>query len=113
MGVQSQLTVYRSSSPVVDTWYEPGTDQTVGDVIIEALADAESMDGSEIEPIYGSIDLDALSKLVESCGETDRNTIVSFTHENWNVFVRADGRIRVCDNTRQTDPKPVFEGRPA
>lgn len=113
MEVQSQFTVYRSCSPVVDSWYEPGADQTVGDVIIEALAEAESVDGSEIEPIYGSIDLDALSNLVENCGETDRNTIVSFTHGNWNVFVRADGRIRVCDNTQPTDPEPVFEGRPA
>ena len=38
-----------------------------------------------------------------------RSAIVSFSVENWNVFVRGDGRIRVCDGREAVDPAPVFE----
>jgi hypothetical protein len=33
--------------------------------------------------------------------------------ETWNVFVSTDGRIRVCDATRPTDPELVFESSTA
>jgi hypothetical protein len=39
--------------------------------------------------------------------------LLEFAVENWNVFVRDDGRIRVRDATEPTDPEPVFEPNPA
>ena len=112
MGTQTQRSIYRRCTPVVDTWYEVRSDQTVTEVIVEALAEAEGEDETELTPLYETIDLSALSDLLDSCGATDRDTIVSFTYRNWNVFVRGDGRVRVCDNSEEIEPEPVFGGRP-
>ena len=42
-------------------------------------------------------------------GAADAERLLSFTFDRWNVFVRADGRIRVCDGGKHVDPAPVFE----
>lgn len=113
MGIQTQPTIYRSCTPVVDTWYDVGSNRMVTEVIVEALAEAEGVDETELTPLYETIDLDALSALLENCAETDRDIIMGFKYETWNVFVRGDGRVRVCDTTREIEPEPVFGGRPA
>ena len=110
--MQTTPTLYRSCTPVVDTWYKNDDSRTITEAIVGAIAEAEGGEATEISPLYGTIDLDNLSRLFEGYDGTDEDSLISFSHENWNVFVRADGRIRVCDATRATDPEPVFEGRP-
>jgi len=110
--MQTTATLYRSCTPVVDTWYKNDGSRTITEAIVDALAEAEGGDAVDVPPLYETIDLDYLSRLFEGYDGTDEDPVVSFSHENWNVFVRADGRIRVCDATRATDPEPVFEGRP-
>lgn len=105
-----QLTVYRGCTPVVDAQYETDSEKTPVEAIINALATAEGVAVNELPPLYDTIDPDALNQLFQSHdGRTDAETVLSFTVGKWNVFVRADGRIRVCDGTRPTDPEPVFE----
>jgi hypothetical protein len=108
------LNVYRGCTPVVDAEYEFERGQTPTEVIIAALAEAAEMDPVDLPPLYDYVDPDALNRLFgEHDGAALADALLSFQVENWNVFVRADGRIRVCDNTRPTDPEPVFESTPA
>lgn len=103
--------MYRSCTPVVDARYETDDSTCVSGVLVEAIADAKGVSPTEVPPLYETVDLDALSRLFErSDGAGDPDALFSFTFEKWNVFVRGDGRIRVCDGTRQVDPEPVFEG---
>jgi hypothetical protein len=103
-----QLRVSCECTPVVDARYDEG-DLSPAEVVIEALAEATGRDSVELPPLYDFIDPDALDTFCEHRGlETSDNRILSFTVGEWNIFVGDDGRIRVCDATRHTEPKPVF-----
>jgi hypothetical protein len=110
MGSESHLNVYRSCAPVVDTSFDGAGEETVVGAVVDAIAEAEGVDSTEIEPLYDVVDLDALSRLFDERNGTDSSdALLTFRIDTWNVFVRADGRIRVCDGTRRTDPAPVFD----
>lgn len=78
--------------------------------IIDALATAKGVNTTDLPPLFEIVDPDAIDSLFSNHnGATDAEATLSFTYDNWNVFVNADGRIRVCDSTQPTDPEPVFE----
>lgn len=105
-----QLGVYRGCSPVADARYDPLSDQPPAAAVIEAIAEAAGVDPMQLPPLFEIIDPDALNGLFKHDGDGhDAEAIVSFTYDTWNVFVRADGRIRVCDATQPTAPTPIFE----
>jgi len=111
---QGELTVYRGCTPVADAQYGPESDRSPAEVIVDALAEAAGIDPLDLPPLYEFVDGDALDNLFEEHdGAKDADALLSFRVETWNVFVRADGRIRICDGTRPTDPQPVFESTPA
>ena len=111
---QGKLTIYRGCTPVVDAQYDLESDRSPAEVIIDALAEAAEVDPLELPPLYEFVDGDALDSLFEEHdGAKAASALLSFRVENWNVFVRADGHVRVCDGTRPTDPEPVFESTPA
>ena len=104
------MTLYRGCTPVVDAQYPKDGSETPAAAIIAAVAEAADVDPLELPPLYEFIDLDALNTLFQKHeGAIDSETVLSFTINNWNVFVRADGRIRVCDGTQPTEPQPIFE----
>ncbi len=108
------LSIYRGCTPVVDAEYDRAVHRSPSEVIIDALASAADVDPTELPPLYDFVDPDALDRLFDGHrGAADADATLSFTAETWNVFVCADGRIRVCDATRPTDPKPVFAGSTA
>lgn len=105
-----QLRLYRCCTPVVDAQYDGDGEETILGVLVEALAEAEGIEATDLPPLYGTVDLDALAQLFENHdGRDATERVFSFTFDHWNVFVHADGRIRVCDSSRFTDPVPVFE----
>lgn len=101
--------LYRGCAPVVDTRFEVGRDGDLVQALADAVAEAEGIDVIRLPPLYEAVDVDALVQLIERShagGRADR--LVEFAVDNWVVFVRADGRVRVCDATRPTRPEPVF-----
>lgn len=103
-----QLQVSCECTPVVDARYDEG-DRSPTEVISEALAEATGRDPVEGPPLYDFVDPDALDAFFEHRDRgTSDNMILKFTVEEWNIFVSDDGRIRVCDATQHTEPKPVF-----
>lgn len=78
--------------------------------IIEALATAMRVDATDLPPLYDIVDPDAIDSLFpKHNGVANAEAMLSFNYDNWNVFVNADGRIRVCDANMPVDPEPVFE----
>lgn len=113
MTAPKQLTVYRGCTPVVDAWAEGDDEETLVTTLIDALAEAEGVDATALPPLYDIIDLDALIQLLDKYeGATESSALFSFTYTTWNVFVRDDGRIRICDGTQPSEPAPVFESEP-
>lgn len=111
---QAGVDVHCGCKPIVDAEYGSESDRSPAEVVVEALAEAAEIDPIDLPPLYEVVDLDALDQLFrERSGASHANTLLSFRVETWNVFVRADGRVRVCDSTQPTDPEPVFESTPA
>lgn len=105
-----QLTVYRGCTPVVDARYGNDSDRSPAEAIVDALAAAADVDPLDLPPLYDFVDPDSLDHLFDGHGGArDAEAILTFRVDTWNVFIRADGRIRVCDGTRPTEPAPVFE----
>lgn len=113
METSTPLTIYRGCTPVIDAEYGPGSDSSATQAVLWALADAIGVDPVELPPIGECVDLNALDALFNQDDRaTDRDKILSFQVDTWNVFVRSDGRIRICDATKPTHPEPVFESPP-
>ena len=109
MEVTTQLAVYRSCPSVVDTEYNRDGDETLMVTLVKALSEAEGTDPTDLPPLYESVDGEALSSFLDrSENGTTSDSFFSFTYENWNVFVRADGQIRICDGSKTIEPEPVF-----
>ena len=105
-----QLTIYRECTPVVDDVYDTRSDRAPVKVIIGAVAEAAGVDPVELPPLYDFVDPEALNRLfARDEGTTDSDTLLSFQIETWNVFVRNDGHVRVCDARQPTEPAPVFD----
>lgn len=64
----------------------------VAEAVVYAVAEAAETDPLSIEPIYDSVDPDALDALVRSGSE---GLVVSFSHGGVPVDVFADGTVRV------------------
>ncbi|MFC6785402.1 HalOD1 output domain-containing protein [Halobaculum halobium] len=112
--MQGNMSVYCVCTPVVDTKYDSESDRSATDAIVRALADAAGVDPTDIPPLFDYVDPDALNTLFDSSDRgTGGDTLLSFQVDTWNVFVRSDGRIRVCDATQPTEPEPVFESTTA
>ena len=110
MDSDRQLPLYRRCTPIVDTQYRKGDHGSVVEPLAEALAEAKDVDVADLPPLYETVDLDAISQLFDGPGEPGTgDTILGFTVDNWNVFLRADGRIRICDGTKPVEPTPVFD----
>ena len=105
-----ELAVYRGCTPVVDAKFESENGSTsVVESVVWAIAEAAGVDPTALPPLYEYVDTDALNAMFDRRdGPSDDTALLSFQVETWNVFVSADGRIRVCDATRPTDPEPVF-----
>lgn len=78
--------------------------------IADAVAEAEDVDATELPSLYEAINTDALNRLFDGRGGVKTDAILRFRVDDWHVFINADGRIRVCDTTRPTEPTPVFAG---
>jgi hypothetical protein len=87
-----------------------GGDRTLTQALVGAVAEAEGVASSELPPLYKSIDLDALTQLLDKPSEAaDDELLLGLRINRWNVFISSDGRIRVCDATDETPPEPIFE----
>jgi len=105
---ESQPRMYRTCEPVIDAHYSE-TDYEVVDVLATAISEAAGVSPGDMPPLYHTIDLDAVTRLLNNDdGAANDNLLLTFEYEQWKIFIRGDGRIRVCDGTQCTDPEPVF-----
>ncbi|WP_227354413.1 HalOD1 output domain-containing protein [Haladaptatus salinisoli] len=72
--------------------YEPMTE-----TIVETIAEAADADPTQLEPLYESIDPDALDDLFDRRSDANVPARVTFHHEGFEVVVERDGRVEVRD----------------
>lgn len=105
-----RLSVLCECTPVYDTQYDMESAVTPTEAVVEALTAVENVGPQELDPLYETIDGEALDRLFAHADETGESpAILSFTVDGWNVFVSGDGQIRVCDPDVTVDPAPAFD----
>lgn len=103
----------RACEPVVDVDYRRDSDRSPVEAVIDAVAAASEAESTESPIMYDAVDPDAIETLLEHEETGMAETLLRFRIDSWNVFLRSDGRIRVCDRAEPTDPEPVFAGQTA
>lgn len=73
--------------------------------IIEALAIATDCKPQELDPLYDSVDPDAVNTLVRSNASksTDSISTISFTHAGHDVTIHSDGELVVRPDTPHSE----------
>ncbi|MFB6080948.1 MAG: HalOD1 output domain-containing protein [Haloferacaceae archaeon] len=108
-GEPSTPSVRCECTPVYDTRYGGERGRPPSVAVVEAIAAVEGVAPTELDPLADAIDPAGLDGLFEDGAGAPPTKILHFTVRGWNVFVRDDGTIRVCDPDRPTDPTPAFE----
>lgn len=103
------LSLYRSCTPVKALEYRPNEDRSLTETIVTAVADLEDISPLDLPPLYEATDPEVLHQLIENFeASKGQRTVICFEYRDWNIFVRNDGCIEVCDAADQRSPCPVF-----
>lgn len=97
-GTNEVTTDYQGYDPVTETYHfnhDWGTNQSVLETIVFAVAAVTGKPPAEVEPLYNVIDPDALSVLFSPISDENPRSdgAVSFTFEDQAVTVHASGEI--------------------
>lgn len=106
--VPDQSSLQCGCRPVADVAYEGDGGRAPSEAVVDAIAAVSDAAPRDLPPLHESIDQDALNQLFRHRPGTS-GRVLSFAVGDWNVFVRDDGRIRVCDPTGPGAPSPVFD----
>lgn len=106
-----QLSLQCECTPVVDGRYDRAEAGAPALAVVRAIADASDVDPTALTPLHEYIDTDALDRLFDESRGNDGpwGRVLGFTVNGWNVFVRDDGRIRVCDPMGPADTSAIFD----
>jgi len=70
--------------------------------VIATLADVMDTDPVELDPLYSTIDSDALDAFVRVRNRTDGDTHVTFTHEGHTITVHSYGVVTITPERELT-----------
>lgn len=90
-----------ASTTVIDTNATVTIDETLVSTVVDAVADAKGVDPLELEPLYESIDPDALDAIFSKAD--GRSAVeLSFSVAGCEVVVRGPDEISVTPATRRS-----------
>lgn len=72
-------------------------DGRISETVIDAITEVVEDSSTEIEPLYESIDPDALEDLFDRRPGKDVPTRVEFRHEEFSIAVEENGRVVIYD----------------
>lgn len=104
----SEIAVSFECTPVRELDVQPDG-RSPAEAVVEAISNLEGVEPTDLPPIYESVDVDALDRVVEHRRDHPSSTVgVCFTYYGWNVFLRGDGRIVIGDPDQMAEPTPLF-----
>lgn len=89
-------------SPAHRVYFDPTASDQPSSAIIGALTTVTDSSPLEVTPLYETIDLDALERLLDhaATSTTPGSIAFEFTVDDWDVVVTGDGQIAVYDGER-------------
>ncbi|WP_081443517.1 HalOD1 output domain-containing protein [Haloterrigena turkmenica] len=74
---------------------EEQTNESASQAIIRGIAAVKGVPPRNFQPLYDSVDPEALDGLLEHSRRHSTDTSVEFTHDGCSVLVRSDGEITI------------------
>jgi hypothetical protein len=94
---EHEYTGEREHDPIV---FENGDYKTISNTVVDAVSTVAFTDPLDMDPLYFSIDLDALERIVGPKLNGRRRSgrvVVEFEVEGYDVVVNSDGLVSVLD----------------
>lgn len=107
MTVQT-VSLGRESSPVYETQFGGDSGRSPSVAVVEAIAAVEDVDVTELDPLFDDVDPEVLDQLFGQGDASASTKSLKFTVDNWTVFVRGDGSVRICDPEQSVEAAPTF-----
>lgn len=82
---------------IADPREDPLDGESLSTAVVQTLADAEGVDPLELDPLYNTLDPDALDKLFSSTGDSEPQGSVRFTTNGYEVTVTSTGRVHLSE----------------
>ncbi|MDS0473593.1 HalOD1 output domain-containing protein [Natrinema sp. 1APR25-10V2] len=105
----SNLIGRHEQSPVCQTQFELTGTQRASSAVIDALAAVSDTSPLEMQPLYETIELEALDRLVGHLGTADSGVALEFRVDEWDLIVTGDGRVLVFETEGQNGDGLDFE----
>ncbi len=101
--------VHCTCTPTVRAVYSRAGDESGTEAIVRAVADAADVDPLDLPPLFQAIDPEIIDRVFARSDDfpSERVTL-SFEYDRWEVFIRSDGHIVICDPSIQRDVTPIF-----
>ena len=93
-GVGVEAIEYNVESETVRTQFDQEK-TTPSMTVVATLADVMGVDPVELDPLYSTIDPDALDQLVHVHNQTSDDIRVTFTHEGYSITVHSYGVVTI------------------
>lgn len=88
------------SPPLVSCGYDPTTDDSISSIVVRAVASVSNREPTDLSPLGGTIDTDALETVVDSSVTNgDASVALSFAYEGYLVRIDSDGTIALHETS--------------
>lgn len=82
-------------APTHHVHYDPASDANASELLVGAVADIDDADPLELEPLYETVDPDAIDDFVSSECHPDVGGHMSFAFAGYDVRVHASGLLEI------------------
>jgi RNAse (barnase) inhibitor barstar len=90
--------------PVYDIDLDETTDQSMSYTVVASVADLTDRDPEDLEPLWDSVDPDALDTFVDHANESSTWYRLAFRYEGYTVEIIEDRRLRLTPSEEAVQP---------
>ncbi|AEH37155.1 HalOD1 output domain-containing protein [Halopiger xanaduensis] len=72
------------------------TDQSTSAIVIQTITELTGQEPDELEPLWDSVDPEALDSFVARAEETETPCRLAFEYQGYTVKIDADGELRIA-----------------
>lgn len=93
----STLVSRHDSVPLCRTQFDIAGPQSPSTAVIDAIATVADTSPLSIEPLYETVELEALDRLLEHAGSNGSGIALEFRVDEWDLIVTGDGQVLVFE----------------
>ena len=84
--------------PLVRDRFDPADPEEPAVTVVDALSAVRNVPATELTPLYGSVDLESLGRLLDHARDREVTTTVEFPAAGYGVRISSAGTVVVCED---------------